>query len=218
MSPCNSQHDIAATQSQMILLQAQEIATEIIGKAIELHEGLDIPDSNESLVEDSNIGLTANESQFLFETRDLVKGIIERALEVNEVDSLAKSETVVNSDAVIAIFDAVDPEKGFTPIQSQIFFKAKEMVHAAVARAIVINSGLATMNSAEVNESGFSRLESELVMTRAQDIVDKVIMRAMKLNLEMMEEGRSSSAAVSIMDHGGVRKSSGPPKGPKKGS
>lgn len=185
---------MVATQSQLILLKSQEIARDIIAKAVELHRlGLGVTDSYES---DVDIGLSATESQFLFETSHLVQEVIERALELNQADGLAKQDTVDDSEAVMAVFEAVDPMKGLSPVESHIFFRAKEMVHDSVARAIVINTGIKAMNAClntqstatATTDSEFRRNQSDLVMDRVEDIVYKVIRKAIKMNLEAMEE------------------------------
>ena len=203
VSPCNSGQDIAATQSAMILQKAREIAMDIIHKAIELHHGMDVTDSYESALDlgGSDVGLSATESQFLFEARDLVQDIIERALEISQADAIMNTDAMVDSEAVMAVFEAVDPEKGLTPVQSQVFFKAKEMVHDAVGRATIISSGINAMNTMEASPAsessgGFRRIHSDMLAARAQDIVDKVVRRAIKLNLEMMESRAQEQAEV----------------------
>lgn len=40
ISPCSSEYNLAATQSQIILLRAKEIAKEIIHRAIDINSGL----------------------------------------------------------------------------------------------------------------------------------------------------------------------------------
>lgn len=212
VSPCNSQSSVVATQSQVILLKAQEIAKEIIAKAIELHrQGLEVTESYES---EFDPGFSASESQFLFETKDLVQDVIERALELNQADALTKRDALEDSDAIMAVFEAVDPEKGLSAVQSQMFFRAKEMVHDAVARAIVINAGIKAMNACyntqstnATSDSDFRRHESDLLMGRVEEIVDKVVRKAIKLNLDAMEAKSVRSVSVK---YGGKAKM--PPK------
>ena len=162
-------------------------------------------DSNES---GFSLGLSPSESLIFEQTKDIVLEVIERALEMNLMDTLCSDnpvDTVLNSEAVIAIFDAVDPEKGMTPMQSQIFFRAKEMVHDAVSRALRITSGVAAMNLALNLESGssssdsdFKRIESERIMSKVEDIVQKVVRKAMMYFLNMMESRTSYAAASEV--------------------
>lgn len=191
VSPANSE-SLVATQSQLILLQSQEIAKEIIAKAIELHQhGIDLTDSFEGTFDP---GLSASQSQFLFETKDIVQEVIERALELNQADALAEC-SMGDSDAIMAVFEAVDPEKGLSAMQSQMFFRAKEMVHDAVARSLVINRGIKTMNvcyntqsTNATSDSEFRQNETDLMMGRVEEVVDKVMRKAIQLNLKSMEE------------------------------
>lgn len=219
---------IAATQSQMILLKSQDIAKEIIAKAIDLHcRVLDVADSCDS---EFGPGLSASESQFLFESKDLVQEVIERALELNQAEALSKNNTTDESEAVMAIFEAVDPTRGLSAVQSQIFFRAKEMVHDAVSRAIMINTGVNAMNaclntqSTATTASGFKESDPEVVMARVEDIVDKVIRKAIKMNLESME-AKSLHAQSAKAKYGGKGRmpsigavASPPPPPPLKGN
>lgn len=190
VSPCTSGIEV----TEKIQEKSREVAKHILIKAIDLHhQGVDVTDSYES---ELDLELSSSESNLLFNANDLVIEVIVRALELNFTDARESDpgyeNTTITSEAVMAIFHAVDPDKGMTSLQSQIFFRAKEMVHDTVGRAFVINSGIKAMNAA-LNKQG--REESDKVMETVKEIVRKVITKSMKHFVDMME-GRSAKREV----------------------
>lgn len=186
VSPCSSQ--IEMTDSAKIQEKSRDFAKHILMKAKHLHQqGVDVTNKDESGLD---LGLTTSEAELFFEEKDLVVDIIERALDLNLADSLASNPDYENredSEAMMAIiFQAVDPDKGMTPVQSQVFFRAREMVNSTVGRAFVISSGIDAMNKAQT--SGFGRVSSE-VMERIEEIVRKLIRKSMKDFMDVIESG-----------------------------
>ncbi len=185
VSPARS--GLSTTESQLILLKAQEYAKDIIGRAIDINSGLHFPDIE---FEDAEEILDSTESQILLQAREIVHDIIETALEINTALCLVDTGGVLELAEARGLFDAGDLEMGPDSLQSQAFEKAKELVHDAVARAVEINASVSSMqaDSTERRSSrgeggGLKTIESQMTMFKAQEIVNRVIGHAIRMNI-----------------------------------
>jgi hypothetical protein len=188
VSPCNSESDV---DPRAIQGKAKEVAKYILLKAINLHlNESDLQESDENL----DLDLSSAELKLLSDSKDLVLKIMEQALELSLADVLSSqgsTDSVINSEAVAAVFNAVDPEQGMTPQQTQIFFRAKEIVNGAVNRTFVIYTGINAMNAAmdSIESENEIKEESERFV-KVEDVVKKVVIKAIKYFLEKIDQGK----------------------------
>lgn len=127
----------------------------------------------------------------LFEARGIVQNIIQKALEVNTTgDSTHGMEGIASSEDAMAVLESsLVQDSGISHLNSQVLFKAKEMVHDAVAKAFIALSteSISRDRAEERSGSRLDYMESEILMQQAQDIVNKVISKSIKMNVMLME-------------------------------
>lgn len=180
VSPCNSENEMAIEEMQMILLKAQDIANEIIGRAIDINTGVGMQGEQDTMT----VGSDKGESLVSMQAREMVHGIIEHALALSMGPGLTDPEAVDNLPDAKDVFSKIESENNLTPIQSQILSKAKSMVHSAVTRATNLNTERRhSLNTAFDSDYKLDLVESDLMMYKAQAIVSKVVQRAIELNM-----------------------------------
>lgn len=136
----------------------------------------------------------------LFEARGIVQDIIQKALEVNTAESTHGMEGIASSEHAMAVLESsLTQDSGISHLNSQVLFKAKEMVHDAVAKAVALSTESISKDRTVEQNSGsrLSYMESEILAQRAQDIVNKVISKSIKMNVLMMEMMVSESKTKS---------------------
>ena len=134
---------------------------------------------------ETDLGLSATESQLLFEARGIIQDIIQKALEVNTAESTHGLEGIDSSEHAMEVIESsLTQDSEISHLNSQVLFKAKEIVYDAVAKAVALTES----KNRDLTEGTCLRyMESEILIQRAHDIVNKVIIKSIKMNVQMME-------------------------------
>lgn len=187
VSPCNSEHD--SEQSLLIFSKAQDIAKEVIGRALERTCELDTVESTSS--RDSPSVVTSVESQILLKAQEVVQ----------DIESMCLGDSDISAEDVDVLFDALEskgvfkvvkPDSSLDHVQSLILLKAQEMVSDAIAKAVDMSVTELSDMDAELSST-----ESQMIMARAKEIVNGVIERVVKA---CMEEGILTSSSTTDTD------------------
>lgn len=191
VSPCNSEsnseHD--SEQSMLIFSKAQDIAKEVIGRALERTCELDTVESTSS--RDSPSVVTSVESQILLKAQEVVQDIENMCLTDSDI-SAEDVDVLFDVLESKGVFKVVKPDSSLDHVQSLILLKAQEMVSNAIAKAVDMNVTELSDMDAELSST-----ESQMIMARAKEIVNGVIERVVKA---CMEEGILTSSSTTDTD------------------